>query len=274
MHQLNFINDKFDIDELLTRSIQYRSSEGFTRFFDFISRFHHYSRFNTMLVFIQNEGVTFFGSRSFWRKKFSRSVKQDAKPHIILTPKGPVSLVYDIFDTEGNLTPKQLLEKGLGRRPFRTDGTISPADYDKALQKVHNWGIRIRFEPMSYFKGGHITTIRSGELTICLNKDKSREENTAILVHELAHLFLGHTGHKQIYNSETGKNKVLPVRLLRNRMEEMEAETVSHLVCHKMDLHTNSLEYIAGYIQSEEDMEQFSYETVIRTADMIERTFF
>ena len=94
----NLVNDKFTIDELLKRSWQFRNSNEFTKFFDFITRFHHYSRYNTMLVYIQNPAVTFFGGVSFWKKKFNRTIKENAKPHIILAPNGPIMLVYDIFE--------------------------------------------------------------------------------------------------------------------------------------------------------------------------------
>jgi len=71
----DFINDKFTIDELLSRSWRFRSTTQFTKFFNFITRFHHYSRYNTMLVYIQNPAVTFFGGVSFWKKKFNRTMQ-------------------------------------------------------------------------------------------------------------------------------------------------------------------------------------------------------
>ena len=53
-----------------------------------------------MLVYIQNDAVTFFGGISFWKKHFNRTIKRDAKPYIILAPNGPVMLVYDVMETE------------------------------------------------------------------------------------------------------------------------------------------------------------------------------
>lgn len=55
--------------------------------------------------------------------------------------------------------------------------------------------------------------------------------------------------------------------------EELEAETVSYLICHKLGLITKSAEYIAGYIKSDEDLLLFNYEVVIKTADKIEKLF-
>lgn len=49
----NQIQDRLSIDELFHRSINYKV----------------------------------FGSESYWRKKFNRSVKLDARPYVILAPK-------------------------------------------------------------------------------------------------------------------------------------------------------------------------------------------
>ncbi len=101
MESDSHIIDKFTIDELLHRSWKHKDSKEFFKFFDFIAKFNHYSRYNSMLVYLQNEAVTFFGGKSFWKKKFDRTIKENARPYIILAPMGPVMMVYDVFDTEG-----------------------------------------------------------------------------------------------------------------------------------------------------------------------------
>ena len=91
----NYDEEKSTIDELLKRGWHFKDSNEFVQFFNFIARFHHYSRYNTMLVYIQNRAVTFFGGVSYWQKYFGRIVKENARPYIILSPKGPIMLVYD-----------------------------------------------------------------------------------------------------------------------------------------------------------------------------------
>ncbi len=57
-------------------------------------------------------------------------------------------------------------------------------------------GIRISFKPLSFFNTGYITTIfHQGPPEIALKAGMSYEQDLAVLIHELAHLFLGHTGH-------------------------------------------------------------------------------
>lgn len=269
----NFISDKFTIDELLHRSWRLRDSKEFTRFFDFIARFQHYSRFNTMLVYIQNEAVTFFGGVSYWWKKFQRKVNQDARPYIILAPSGPIMLVYDIFDTVGKETPEEFLKNGLGSEPFDVRGILEVDMMEYALEEAKSLGISIKYRPLSYFNGGYVTTIYKGYLEICLKEGQNIEQDFAVLIHELAHLFLGHTGHNELHHLRKKNPIKLPQRKLSRTAEELEAETVSFLICKKLGLESRSAEYIAGYISNEQDLLSFSYETVIKTADKIEKLF-
>lgn len=270
----SFTNDKITIDELLKQSRRFKNSAEFTKFFDFVARFDHYSRYNTMLVYIQNKAVTFFGGVTFWKKEFNRTLKEDARPYIILAPNGPMMLVYDIFETEGKESPEEFLEKGLGRKPFEVKGYLDKEIFERAMDEASGWGIKVRYKPLSYFNAGYVTTIFKGPLEICLKEGLRREENLAVLIHELAHLFLGHTGHEYLqYN----KGKVKPIKIHQRNISytagELEAEAVSYLICRKLGLQSKSAEYIAGYITCDKDLLEFSYETVIKAADKIEYLF-
>lgn len=273
MSQENNTIDRLTIDELFHRSLRHRGSIAFMKFFNFIAGFSHYSRFNTMLVYLQNETVTFFGGTSFWKKKFKRTIRENARPYVIMAPGGPVMMVYDIFDTEGNETPEGFLEKGLGTKHFEVKGIINREILQHAENTAHNWGIKITPRPLSYFNSGYITTIFSGKLEIALKEGRSPEENISVLIHELAHLFLGHTGHTELINPSNSKKIKLLIRKLERSVEELEAETVSFLVCKKIGLETKAAEYIAAYIKDERDLEKFSYETVIKVADKIDEMF-
>lgn len=269
----NFINDRFTIDELFRRSQRFRISSEFVKFFDFIARFDHYSRYNSMLVHIQNPEVMFFGGVSFWKKRFNRTIKKGARPYVILAPNGPVMMVYDVYDTEGKESPDAFMQKGLGFKPNEVKGKIDSKIFHKAFVEANNWGIKILFKPLSYFKGGHVTTIHGGAPEICLKEGVSHEESFSVLMHELAHLFLGHTGHKYLFYKGREKPAFLLQRNLRDEIEELEAESVSYLICHKLGLITQSAEYLADYLTNEQDTQQLSIENIIITADKIERLF-
>lgn len=276
-HSDQFNNDKLTIDELFRRSQKYRGSKEFFRFFNFIAGFHHYSRFNTMLVYLQDDTVTFFGGTHFWKKKFDRTVKKEARPYVILQPFGPVMLVYDVFQTEGKESPDKFLELGLASNPNEVKGFIKPKILDDVMLITKSLGIRISFKPLSYFNSGYITTIfHQGPLEIALKAGMSYEQNLAVLIHELAHLFLGHTGHPVLrQKSKDGSIKEIKLikRKLSTKIEELEAETISFLISKRLGLETRAAEYLAGYMESEKDLDEFSYELVIKTADKIEEMF-
>ncbi len=275
VHEMKNKHDhKVVIENLFERSWHFRNSEEFLKFFKFISGFHHYSRYNALLVYLQNDAVTFFGGISYWKNKFNRTVIQNAKPHLILAPKGPVMLVYDIMDTHGEETPEEFLEKGLGRKPFDVKGLFGKKDFQLVIEKVQDWGIDISFKSLSYFKSGEVIPGWTHNLEIVLKKKASNEINFATLIHELAHLFLGHTGHMYLFKKGTKRQTVLLNRMLSKSASELEAETVSYLVCKRLGLEKSSVEYLAAYIENEEeDLKQFEYELVVKTADKIEKMF-
>ena len=273
MQNKNQIIDKFTIDDLLHRSWVYKNSEAFFKFFNFIASFHHYSRYNTMLVYLQNEAVTFFGGKSFWRKRFGRGVKKDARPYIILAPMGPVMLVYDVMDTEGKESPEEFLHNGFGRNPFDVKGKLPKEMFDRAVEIAMSLGIKITFHETSILKGGHITTILKGDPEIVISTNGTIEMKFSTLIHELAHLFLGHTGHSKLIKENEKKEIKILQRQLSRSAEELEAETVSFLLSKKLGLETNAAEYIAAYIRNENDLIELSYESVIKAADRIDQLF-
>jgi hypothetical protein len=274
MPNASYANDKFTIDELIKRSWNLRDSKAFTKFIDFIAKFDHYSRFNTMLVYLQNKEVTFFGGESYWRKNFNRTIRREARPYVILAPMSPVMLVYDVMETEGTDSPKEFLDNILGEKLFEVKGHIDRQIYEGAIFTAKLWGIPVNYKPLSYFKGGYVTTAFTGRLEICLKDDASVEENFTVLIHELAHVLLGHTGHKELRKTNPDKRLLLPERQKQTRSaEELEAETISYLISTKLGLIPRSEEYIAGYLKDVNDLLQFSYETVIKVTDKIENIF-
>ncbi|MCX7770758.1 MAG: hypothetical protein N2202_06715 [Proteobacteria bacterium] len=264
------------IDSLLRRSLEFKSSDKFLKFVNFLVTFRKYSCFNNMLVYIQNPNIIFFGSRKFW-EKHKRYVKLEAKPYIILVPHGPVNFVYDLFDTYGKETPQEFIEKGIGFKPFEVKGQIEREKLESIINNITEWRIDVYYDDMNYFQAGYVVDLSiSKSFKICLNKSLTHTENFGTLTHELAHIFLGHVGNNKVYHrKEKDKFITLPVRKkLDKKIKELEAETVSYLLCARMGLQTSSLEYLAGYISSEEDLKIVSYEMIARATDKIEKLFF
>lgn len=145
--------------------------------------------------------------------------------------------------------------------------------FDRAMEIANSFGIKITFQDTSILKGGHFTTIFKGNPEIVISTNGTIEVKFATFIHELAHLFLGHTGHSKL----TKKNEKKEIKILHRKLsrsaEELEAETVSFLLSKKLGLETNAAEYIAAYIRNESDLIEFSYESVIKAADRIDQVF-
>lgn len=277
MNEFGKFNEKYNraIDELLRQSLAFKNSERYLKFVNFLMKFRKYSCFNNMLVYIQNPNITLFGNPNFWLKN-GRIVKPDAKPYIILVPHGPVGFVFDVFDTVGRETPQEFINKGIGFQPFEVKGEISQSEFERVINRIKIWEIDVNYENLSYLQGGYVrNSFFNNKFEISLNKDLTYMENFSILLHELAHIFLGHTIRDKIFKRNDKETYIsLPRRKnLTERIVELEAETVSYLLCARKGLKTRSVEYLSGYIRSELDLKAVSYEMIARATDKIERLF-
>jgi hypothetical protein len=128
------------IDALLHQSKAYRSSEAFRDMVEFMGHFRDYAPYNNMLVRLQNPGCSFFATASDWRKRFGRSLTEDARPMLILAPMRPVMLVYDLDQTEGKALPQELTQFA------QFDGTWREEWMTRLLENAQRLGIRIDFK--------------------------------------------------------------------------------------------------------------------------------
>ena len=93
------------LDKLLTDSRLYTKSKDYKALLDFVARLPNFAPFNAMLLQIQKPGLSYAASAHDWQVRFDRSVKEGARPLLILWPFGPVALVYDVNGTEGEELP-------------------------------------------------------------------------------------------------------------------------------------------------------------------------
>jgi hypothetical protein len=248
------------LDELFGRSRQFRRSKKFADAVDFIGKFHEYSPFNTMLVFFQNPLSTYFATASHWRKVFHRTIKDEARGMIILAPRTPVLLVYDVADTDGPPLPGKLELFG------RTSGRFNPMILERTIKNCERDKIRVERKAMGQLRGG-FTTARvydqNWKMRIGLREALDEAAAYAVLCHELAHVYLGHLG--------ADKEGGWPYRVnLRNTVAEIEAESVAHIVCRRAGLRTHSAEYLSDYVEDGDDLDSISIDLVSRAAGRIE----
>jgi len=106
------------LDQLLEDSRLYRKGADYKNLLDFAVRLRNVAPFNALLLQIQKPGLHHAASARDWREKFGRSITDGARPLLILWPFGPVALVYDLMDTDGDEIPE-------GVNAFSATGTIN-----------------------------------------------------------------------------------------------------------------------------------------------------
>jgi hypothetical protein len=242
------------LDELFGRSHKFRRSKKFSAAVDFMARFHEYSPFNNMLVFLQNPLATHFATANHWQKAFQRTIKDEARGMIILAPRTPVLLVYDVADTDGPPLPEQL-------QVFtRTSGRFNPMILERTIKNCERDRIRVERKAMGQLRGGFSTARvqdQKWKIRIGLREDLDEGAAYAVLCHELAHVYLGHLG--------ADKEGGWPYRLnLRHNVAEIEAESVACIVCRRAGLSTHSAEYLSNCMEDSSDLESISIDLVSR----------
>lgn len=248
------------LDELFARVAAFQGSEPYFEALRFVTRVKEYAPFNNMLVFLQRPTAQYWGTAADWRKRFVREVRDGAIPILILRPGGPVMLVYDVADTKGPQLPAHLVT------PFAVEGVYQRTWFGRLASEAASDGIEVRGARL----GGHLAGVaskRKGSTTrfsVAVNRDHKEPEAFATLCHELAHVYLGHLG-----GDERGR---WPSRVgMRQSQTELEAESVAHLVAHRLGLRTLSAEYLASHVRGPEDYRAVSIEMVTKVAGRLER---
>ena len=87
-----------------------------------------------------------------------------------------------------------------------------------------------------------------------------KQKSWQLVFHELAHLFCQHIGcswwEGRSYTRET---------------KEFEAETVAYLVCKRLGIQSHSVEYLANYLDENEQIPPILLDFVFQAVDLIER---
>jgi hypothetical protein len=259
------------LTQLLDESRLYKEGKNFKELLEFVNKLSNLAPFNAFLLHIQKPGLRFAASKYDWGKKFNRSVKEGARPLLILWPFAPVVLVYDVDDTEGNELPADVTQA------FRANGSMTELHIQGFIRKLNKLGIDTQLIEYGDGHAGHIKrpihdikinnqskdSKQKPDYLIRSNKRHEPNVQFATLVHELAHLYLGHLG--------TDKFLKIPDRQLKSHdTQEIEAESVCYIVCHRNKVKPNSEVYLTNFVDDKLQAEKMDLYALLKAAGQIE----
>lgn len=261
------------VSKLLHESKLYRTGEDFKSLLDFINRLPNLAPFNAFLLQLQKPGLRFAASGADWQNKFNRTIKEGARPLIILWPFSPIALVYDMDDTEGDDLPDSVAHA------FKARGEITKIKLLKFIELATKQGINVKQIEYGDAHAGHIqrpkhdiavtVTLRSKDAKqkpdyqVRLNNCHDANVQFATLTHELAHLYLGHLGEDKFL-------KITDRQKLTIETRELEAESVCYIVCHRNGVKPNSEQYLSGFVTGNEATETMDLYALLKAAGQIE----
>lgn len=249
------------IDLLLQQTTRYRRSESFQEMIDFMGRFRDYAPFNNMLVYLQNPTCSFYATASDWECRFNRTLREDARPMLILAPMHPVMLVYDLDQTEGDKLPEELM------RFAHFEGEWDPHWIGRLVANAAAYRVSVKFQTLSSTQAGYATLGReTGEwkMRVVVHDGLDEPSRCGVLCHELAHILLGHLG--------SDADHWWPARTrLSHFAVEVEAEAVAWIVTTRLGLQGTSEAYVSRHIKDGKTPAGVSPDSIAKTAGLIER---
>lgn len=282
------------------------SSDRYAAYLDTLARFHNYSTRNTMLIHLQMPEATQVAGFNKWKNEFERHVMKGQKgirifapsPYVIkqemekLDPETqaplldkngkpvveevdvtipafkPVS-VFDVSQTDGKPLPT-----------LSEDLTGDVQQYEAFLDALRDVSVMpIGFEPLSPDTDGEC---RFDSRSIAIREGMSEVQTVSAILHEMTHAEI-HDYNLQLEQQEQAvmagparqDAQETALKPRPRRAEEVEAESVSYVVCQHYGIETgdNSFGYVAAWSKGKElDELKASLDIIRKTAaSMIER---
>jgi len=270
------------VDALVRDGFRYRTSSEFAELIAFIRRFRVYSPYNAMLVHLQDPGANHVATPARWRE-LGRRLTPDARPLVILRPRGPVMIVFDARYTEPLSEASPPLPDGISSpmaistgltdheallvwervvdNAMRDGIRVTPADTGKHLGGTasSSRGVSLRRRPTKDGRPGDIHGLR---YDVTVNRNDAPQDRLASLLHELGHIYCGHLG---TYNPKHWADR----SFVGDTAGELEAETVAHIVLSRLDPHLEMGRYIESQLpRHDADVPPISLQTVLTVAGL------
>lgn len=256
------------LDQLLADSRVYKTTDAYKKLLEFVVRLRNVAPFNAMLLQLQKPGLTYAASAHDWERRFHREIKDDARPLLILWPFGPVATVYDVLDT---FDPEHSDADGLPEdlTTFFSTGDITSGRMESFRQMLERKRIELRWVDRGDASAGSIQVVEQdndkegASYLLKINQNQPPAVQFTTLVHELAHLFLGHIGANKKLN-------ISKRRSLSYSEVEIEAESVAYLVCERNGVTARSESYLARFVDDRVSVETIDVYQIMRSAGQVE----
>ncbi len=248
------------LDKLFKTSLDYHNSENYKKSLEFVAKLKYLAPFNAWLLKEQNKDIDYVATAKYWKEKFNRDVKRNARAYVIMKPFSPVEFVYDVNDTYGDPLPNDIKDF------FVANGKIESNLIENLIKCCEKKDIKIEFrEDLFKKEAGWVSHDElDNSKKIVINKNYSNEVQFSTFCHELAHLMLGHLG--KFLNCQCEERSHLS-----KDIKEIEAETVSWLICERLNIKTNSDSYLFSYLQNNQKLlKEISIELILTTVGKIE----
>lgn len=269
------------------------ASDHYAEYLRTMSRFHHYSLNNTMLIFMQKPDASLVAGFNKWRDQFKRHVIRGEKSIKIIAPI-PQTVIRErekhdpqtgllVVDDQGNPVMEQVAVQIPRFKVVpvfdvsQTEGEPLPTlvhdlkghvdHYDAFYEAVlRSSPVPIDMEPISQAQQGDgFFNVMEGR--IVLREGMSEAQTISAAIHEIA--------HAKLHNLDALRQDQLqnPDAKPKSRStKEVEAESVSYAVCQYYGIQTeeNSFGYIANWSKDRELTElKASLETINRASNEI-----
>ena len=251
------------LDQLLEDSRLYKSGKDYLDLLEFISRMRNFAPFNALLLQIQKPGLRFAASRHDWRVRFHAEIREDARPLLTLYPFGPVALVYDVVDLVSGNIPVDV-------QAFVAKGAITEDSIATFIERMISKDIVVGITDAGDGNAGSIQIAYApkdektrGCYKMKINGNHAPAVRFVTIVHELAHLFLGHLGKDKKWG-------IKDRRRCTHTQQELEAETVAFLVAKRNGVESKSETYLTNYVRDNPTIDDIDYYQLTRAAGQIE----
>ncbi|MGN7797661.1 ArdC family protein [Leifsonia sp. 22587] len=244
------------------------------RFLDFARSFHTYSLNNLLLILAQNPDATIVAGFRQWqakgrqvrkgehsikifgystKKPISTEAETDADPEERTVHYFPMLSVFDISQTDpidGATVPEDPIQQLTGNQDH---GVIS-----RLTAQLEGTGWAVARETLTYANGYTDPGKRTVALRVALRVGLAPEQAAKTLIHETAHVELGHVDDLDEYRHHRGRM-------------EVEAESVAYIVAGLVGFDTSaySIGYITGWSNQDIELIRDTAAHVLKAADTL-----